>query len=37
MPDIVLTTLNANFIHAAFGQRYLCRLAWVGFSFNLTA
>ena len=23
MPDIVLTTLNAKFIHAAFGLRYL--------------
>ncbi len=24
MPDIVLTTLNAKYIHAAFGLRYLC-------------
>ena len=23
MPDIVLTTLNAKYIHAAFGLRYL--------------
>ena len=23
MPEIVLTTLNAKFIHAAFGLRYL--------------
>jgi len=23
MPDIVLTTLNAKYIHAAFGVRYL--------------
>jgi len=23
MPDILLTTLNAKYIHAAFGLRYL--------------
>jgi len=43
MPDIVLTTLNAKFIHAAFGLRYLFanlgdlqpRAAIAGFDINL--